>query len=142
MAATSDGTISVIGKPRSRVDGPLKVTGGAKYTSDFHFPGMLYAVPVGATIANGEIRTLNTAAAEKMPGVRAIYHRKNLGKLFRVAPGDRFGADMAHLDETRPPLEDDVIRYYGQYIGVLQAVADTFEAGRGGRGCRRGDLCE
>jgi xanthine dehydrogenase YagR molybdenum-binding subunit len=116
---------SVIGKPRQRVDGPLKVTGSAKYTSDFNFAGMLYAVPVGATIANGEIRTLNTAAAEAMPGVRAIYHRKNLGKLFRVAPGDRFGADMAHVDEARPPLEDDVIRYYGQYVAI--AVADTWE---------------
>ena len=124
MAGTSMAH-SVIGKPRQRVDGPLKVTGSAKYTSDFHFPGMLYAVPVGATIANGEIRSLNTAAAEKMPGVRAIYHRKNLGKLFRIAPGDHFGADMAHVDEVRPPLEDDVIRYYGQYVAL--AVADTLE---------------
>ncbi len=70
-------------------------------------------------------KSLNTAAAEAMPGVRAIYHRKNLGKLFRIAPGDRFGADMAHVDEARPPLEDDVIRYYGQYVAL--AVADTWE---------------
>jgi xanthine dehydrogenase YagR molybdenum-binding subunit len=124
MAATSS-AYSVIGNPRQRIDGPLKVSGGARYTSDFHFPGMLYAVPVGATIANGEIRTLNTAAAERMPGVRAIYHRKNFGKLFRVAPIESFGANMAHVSEARPPLEDDVIRYYGQYVAV--AVADTWE---------------
>src|ERR1700676_400790 len=109
---------SVIGKQTPRVDGRLKVTGGAKYTSDFHFAGMLYAVPVGATIAKGEIKTLNTAAAEKMPGVREIYHRKNLGKLFRMIEGESFDADMAHVDEARPPFDDDVIRYYGQYVAL------------------------
>jgi len=36
-----------------RIDGPFKVSGTAQYASDFHFPGMLYAVPVEATIANG-----------------------------------------------------------------------------------------
>ena len=63
---------TMIGKPVNRVDGPLKVTGKAQYTSDFHFPGLLYAVPVEATIANGRIRNLDTTAAEKMPGVRRL----------------------------------------------------------------------
>ena len=62
---------SPIGRDTPRVDGPLKVTGTAQYASDFHFPGLLYAVPVEATIANGKITKLDTAAAEKMPGVRA-----------------------------------------------------------------------
>ena len=44
---------AVFGRDTPRVDGPLKVTGSAKYTSDFHVPGLLYAVPVGATIAAG-----------------------------------------------------------------------------------------
>ena len=44
---------SPIGRDTPRVDGPLKVTGKAQYASDFHFPGMLYAVPVEATIASG-----------------------------------------------------------------------------------------
>ena len=38
---------SPIGRDTPRVDGPLKVSGKAQYTSDFHFPGLLYAVPVG-----------------------------------------------------------------------------------------------
>jgi xanthine dehydrogenase YagR molybdenum-binding subunit len=70
-------SISVIGKDQPRIDGPLKVSGGAMYASDFHFPGLLYAVPVEATIANGKIKKLDTTAAEKMPGVRAIFHRGN-----------------------------------------------------------------
>lgn len=113
---------SAIGRETKRIEGPLKVTGGAVYTSDHNFPGMLYAVPVGATIANGTIAKLETAEAEAMPRVHAIYHRANIGKLFRVAPNEDFSA---HSDEPRPPFEDDTIRYYGQYVAV--AVADTFE---------------
>ena len=38
-----------------RVDGPLKVTGAARYSSDYNLPGMLYAAPMCATIASGTI---------------------------------------------------------------------------------------
>ena len=99
------------------------MTGRAQYTSDFHFPGMLYAVPVEATIANGRVVELDTDAAEKMPGVRAIFHRENIGKIFRSTKEPvGFGGIT---EERRPPFEDDVIRYYGQYVAL--AVADTFE---------------
>ena len=116
---------SPIGRDTLRIDGARKVTGLAQYTSDFIFPGMLYGVPVEATIANGELLTLDTSAAEKMPGVRAILHRANIGKIFRSTPAPGF--DRVCL-ERRPPFEDDVIRYYGQYIAL--AVADTFEAAK------------
>src|SRR5207247_6540123 len=118
-------TVSPIGRETPRVDGPLKVSGKAQYTSDFHFPGMLYAVPVEATIANGRVVKLDTAAAEKMPGVRAILHRENIGKIFRSVPGPGF---EGICEERRPPFEDDVVRYYGQYIAL--AVADTFETAK------------
>jgi xanthine dehydrogenase YagR molybdenum-binding subunit len=126
MPATQETSItSPIGRKTPRVDGPLKVSGLAMYASDFHFPGMLYAVPVEATIASGHLTTLDTAAAEKMPGVRAIFHRENIGKIFRSVQGEGF---EGIVDERRPPFEDDVIRYYGQYIAL--AVADTFESAK------------
>jgi xanthine dehydrogenase YagR molybdenum-binding subunit len=119
-------TDSPIGRDTPRVDGPRKVSGHAKYTADFHFPGMLYAVPVEATIASGRVVMLDTAAAETMPGVRAILHRDNIGKIFRSSLGPGFDGIC---EERRPPFEDDVVRYYGQYIAL--AVADTFEAAKG-----------
>src|SRR5438094_1447036 len=118
-------TTSPIGRQTPRVDGPFKVSGNAQYASDFHFPGMLYAVPVEATIASGKIQNLDPAAAEKIPGVRAIFHRANIGKIFRSTPGQGFEGICI---ERRPPFEDDVIRYYGQYVAL--AVADTFEAAK------------
>src|SRR5947209_17493362 len=118
-------TTSPIGRKTPRVDGPLKVSGTAMYASDFHFPGMLYAVPVEATIANGRVEKLDTAAAEKMPGVRAIFHRQNIGKIFRSVKGEGL---KRICEERRPPFEDDVVRYYGQYVAL--AVADTFETAK------------
>ena len=126
--STTQGTRTVtppnspIGRATPRVDGPLKVSGKAEYATDFRFPGMLYAVPVEATIANGRLTGLDTAAAEKMPGVKAILHRGNIGKIYRSTLGPGF---EGIVDERRPPFADDVILYYGQYIAC--AVADTFE---------------
>ncbi|HWP74516.1 MAG TPA: xanthine dehydrogenase family protein molybdopterin-binding subunit, partial [Methylomirabilota bacterium] len=116
---------SSIGRDTPRVDGPLKVSGKAQYASDFHFPGMLYAMPVAATIANGRVTAIDSAVATKMPGVRAVFHRENIGKIFRSTFGPGF---QGVTDERRPPFEDDVVRYYGQYVAL--AVADTFEAAR------------
>src|SRR5271167_4808951 len=92
-----------------RVDGPLKVSGTAMYTSDHNLPGMLYAVPVCATIASGTITGIDTKLAESMPGVKAVYHRENIGKLYRTAPPSGFSGIV---DERRPPFEDDTVRYY------------------------------
>src|ERR671919_101827 len=116
---------SPIGRDTPRVDGPSKVTGKARYTSDFHFPGMLYAVPVEATIANGRVVKLDSSTAEKMPGVRAIFHRENIGEISRSVAGQDF---EGICEERRPPFEDDVVRYYGQYLAL--AVADTFETAK------------
>src|SRR3954468_10274591 len=127
MPTTQDNAAaSPIGRDTRRVDGPLKVTGKAQYASDFHFPGLLYGVPVEATIAKGKVTKLDVVAAEKMPGVRAIFHRENIGKIFRSVQGQGFEGIS---DERRPPFEDDIIRYYGQYVAL--AVADTFEAAKG-----------
>src|SRR5207248_11199244 len=107
MPATKrSASASPIDRDMVRVDGPLKVSGQAQYTSDLHFAGLLYAVPVGATIANGELTGLNTEVAEKMPGVRAILHRGNIGPIYRSTPQPGF---EGVCEERRPPFEDDVI---------------------------------
>lgn len=120
MNAPDKSLLAAIGGGHSRVDGALKVSGQARYTVDHQFEGMLYAMPVGATIARGRLQRLDTTAAQAMPGVQKIYTRENIGPLKRVSDKSKVS-----IDEKRPPLEDDVIRYYGQYIALV--VADTFE---------------
>jgi xanthine dehydrogenase YagR molybdenum-binding subunit len=112
----------IIGTAVPRIDGPLKVSGSAIYTADFHFPGMAYAVPIGSTIAKGSITNLDTGEAEKIPGVIAILHRGNIGNIYRSAPDLTFSA---YVDERRPPFDDDKIYYSGQYVAL--AVAESFE---------------
>ncbi|HYS68540.1 MAG TPA: xanthine dehydrogenase family protein molybdopterin-binding subunit [Paraburkholderia sp.] len=122
MSTAPDSQYAVIGKSHSRVDGPLKVSGLAVYTSDVDLPGLLHAVPVCSTIASGRLVSLDFAEAEAMPGVHAILHRGNIGRFYRISGNSM---ESGFVDEARPPFEDDEIRYYGQYIALV--VADTFE---------------
>lgn len=123
MSTVLDSLHAVIGKPHSRIDGPLKVSGEATYTSDVDLPGLLHAVPVSSTIASGKLVSLEFAAAESMPGVHAVLHRENIARFYRISGNS---IDAGYVDEARPPFEDDVIRYYGQYVALV--IADTFEA--------------
>lgn len=111
----------IIGRPTPRIDGPLKTTGSAKYAADFSFDGMAFAVPLVASIASGRVRHLDSSSAEKMPGVSLVLHHGNIGPLYRTVPGD----DNATSAEVRSALEDDVVRHWGQYIGLI--VAGTLE---------------
>jgi xanthine dehydrogenase YagR molybdenum-binding subunit len=62
----------LIGKRISRLDGPAKVTGAAKYTYDVHRPGMLYAKVLRCPHAHARVAKLDLAQVEKMPGVKAV----------------------------------------------------------------------
>src|SRR5436309_3073467 len=64
---------SLIGKRISRVDGPDKVAGRAKYTYDVHRPGMLYGKVVRSPYAHAKVVSVDTSAAEKIPGVKAVH---------------------------------------------------------------------
>src|SRR6201997_2349016 len=110
---------TVIGAMVPRVDGPLKTTGTARYASDYNFPGLVYAVPVRATVASGKIRRIDSTAAEGMPGVLLVMHHGNIMPLYRNAPGS------GRNSESRPPFEDETVSYWGQYVAAV--VAENFE---------------
>ncbi len=112
------GPSAIIGAALPRIDGPLKTTGTARYAADHNFPGLVYAVPVRATVASGRIRSIDTKAAEAMPGVLLVMHHGKVMPLYRNASGGR-------NSENRPPFEDDVVSYWGQYVAAV--VAETFE---------------
>ena len=122
MAQAASGNL--IGTSVPRIDGPLKTSGTAKYTSDHNFPNMVFAVPVQSPIGKGKIKSMDVSDAEKMRGVLRIYRFGHVPHLFR-AHGDDFDA---HVDETRPPFEDENIYYNGQYVAVV--FAETLEQAR------------
>lgn len=116
---------AIIGAAIPRIDGPLKTTGTARYASDYNFPGLVYAVPVRASIASGRIRSIDSSVAERMPGVLLVMHHGNIMPLYRNASGGR-------NSESRPAFEDETVSYWGQYVAAV--VAETFEQAQAGAG--------
>jgi xanthine dehydrogenase YagR molybdenum-binding subunit len=110
----------------TRLDAPLKVTGGAKYGADHTFPGMAYGYVVLSTIARGEIEAMDFTAAREAPGVVGVY--SPFDPLTLGTPNSMFG-------ETWVPLQDKEVTYYGQPIGFV--VAETFEQARDAAGLVR-----
>ena len=73
-----------VGRPTSRVDGPLKVTGQAKYAAEYPAADLLHGYIVGSTIAAGRITDINLARARLVPGVVEIFTHENRGKAVPV----------------------------------------------------------
>jgi xanthine dehydrogenase YagR molybdenum-binding subunit len=67
-------TRRLLGTKISRLDGPEKATGRARYTFDINRPGMIHARILRCPHAHARLRSIDTAAAQKTPGFRAIYN--------------------------------------------------------------------
>jgi xanthine dehydrogenase YagR molybdenum-binding subunit len=110
-------SIPVIGTARSRVDGPDKVTGAAKYTCDRALDGMLNAVIVPSAIANGRIVSIDATQARRATGVVLVMTHEN-------AP--RVNAKKSTPNDTLLfLLQDDTVEFDRQPVAVV--VAHTFE---------------
>jgi xanthine dehydrogenase YagR molybdenum-binding subunit len=99
----------------TRVDGPDKVTGRARYAFEHPVTGAAYAWPVQSTIAKGEIRSVDTSAALALPGVLAVLTPDN-------AP--RLTAD----DPELALFQSRAVAYRGQLVAAV--VAATLETAR------------
>jgi xanthine dehydrogenase YagR molybdenum-binding subunit len=96
---------SLIGKRISRVDGPAKVSGKAKYTYDINRPGMLYGKILRCPYAHAKVVSIDTSAAEKMPGVKAISIINGPGKELHWE-----GAEIVAVAALDEPTAEDAIR--------------------------------
>ncbi|MDK1020642.1 MAG: xanthine dehydrogenase family protein molybdopterin-binding subunit [Candidatus Hydrogenedentes bacterium] len=66
-----------IGARISRLDGPEKTTGTAKYSYDMNREGMLYAKLYQSPHAIAKVTAVDTSEAEAMPGVKGVYIEKD-----------------------------------------------------------------
>ena len=118
----------MIGEPRDRVDGRAKVTGGARYAAENNLPGLVHAVVVATTIPSGTIKSIDTAAAKKAPGVLAVLSHLNAPKLNPPPAQPQGGGGQPSGNFAEPhyiPFSDGSVHYVGQQIAVV--VADTLE---------------
>src|SRR5687768_11575325 len=110
--------------PIDRVDGKAKVTGSAAYAADHKMQNMAYGFLVGSTIAKGRIKSMDTKAAERAPGVLAVITHLNAPKI----PGYQTGKDPSKPPTAGTPLRifsNNDILYYDHPIALV--IADTYE---------------
>ena len=109
--------LKVVGRPLDRIDGPLKVTGTAPYAYEYHaeFPNAAYGYVLGAAIPRGRIEAIDTAAAERAPGVLLVLTHLN-------APKQGKGEHAA------PQLQGPEIKQSEQAVAFV--VAESFEQAR------------
>jgi len=108
--------MNTIGQPVSRVDGRLKVTGGARYTADIPIEGAVRATIVHSTIANGRTVSIDTMTAENAPGVLAVFTHRNMP---RMNPTPKPWSHLHPHGQSYLPLQDEQIHYAGQPIALV-----------------------
>ena len=105
-----------IGQPISRFDGRPKVTGKADYTADIAVPALLHAAIVSSRIARGRIRAIHVRAAERVPGVSAVFTYQNMP---RMNPTPKPWSHLHPHGQSYLPLQDDKILYGEQPIALV-----------------------
>lgn len=116
-------TETFVGAATSRIDGPAKVTGAAKYAAEYSAPDLAYGIVVSGAIARGRITSIDTAAALAVPGVLQVFTHENRRRTAWL--------DYNYQDEVAPPgspfrpLHGPEIQYSGQPVALV--VAETFE---------------
>jgi xanthine dehydrogenase YagR molybdenum-binding subunit len=109
----------LIGGSISRIDGPLKVQGKAKFAAEFPIDGMVYAAVAFSTIPKGRIVSINTDAARAAPGVVWVMTYENAP---RMKPVPLFQSQpKATGPDSLSVMQDDQIHWNGQAIAVVLA---------------------
>jgi xanthine dehydrogenase YagR molybdenum-binding subunit len=100
-----EGKRSLIGKRISRLDGPDKVSGRAKYTYDINRPGMLFGKVLRSPYAHAKIVSIDTSAAERIVGKDNIKIIKGPGTEIQWA-----GDDIVIVAAASEPVAEDAVR--------------------------------
>ena len=116
---------TIVGKPTPRTDAVAKVTGQAKYAGDMHLPGMLYASILRPPSLGATRQSLDTSAAEAVPGVTVV----NTGGLVAAlheqpdVAAKAIGLVKATWKENSLAVDDKAIfDYYERSLGSLRQV--------------------
>ena len=102
--------LNIIGKREKRVDALGKVTGAAKYADDYNLPHQLYGAVKYTQFPHAEILSIDTSAAESLPGVEAV-----------LIAADVPGKNHFGLIPNIPILAEGRSRYYGDVVAIVAA---------------------
>ena len=117
---------SVLGKPASRIDGRVKVTGAAKYAAEYNVAALAHGVVVSSAIAKGRIKRIHTADALSVEGVLDVLTHEHRPEL--ASTDEKYKDEVAPPGSPFRPLYDDRIHFSGQPVALV--VAEEFEIAR------------
>jgi CO/xanthine dehydrogenase Mo-binding subunit len=101
---------AILATSETRLEGPLKVTGRARYSADFSRPGMLHSRTLGSPYAHALIRRIDTSRARALPGVHDVITAHDIGLI-------RTGRRLMDY----PILAWERVRFVGERVAALAA---------------------
>ena len=111
----------VIGTRPIRHDGVDKVTGRAVYGADFKLPGLLYGKVLRSPHAHARIKSIDTSAAEALPGVKAVICGKDFPAADnKTAAAGEGAVNFSHL--SRNLMAQDKVLYHGHVVAAVAAI--------------------
>ncbi len=113
----------LIGKKHSRLDGPAKATGTAKYSYDINRKDMLHGRLYRCPYAHAKLKALDTSAAEKVPGFKALHLIAKPGQEFFYA-----GQEILGIAADTEEHAEDVLRAIKAEFEVLPHLVKEAEA--------------
>jgi xanthine dehydrogenase YagR molybdenum-binding subunit len=117
-----DAKLAVVGKRISRVEGPEKVTGEAKYTLDYtpkDLPGLLYGRILRSPYPHARVERIDATKAQALPGVKAVL-------LFDKGEGFNPGEILSVMSDG-PGAEprDRVVIFAGEEVAAVAAESEA-----------------
>ncbi len=118
------GRTAAIGRQASRLDGPEKVTGTARFAAEVAMDRLCYGTLVHSTIARGRITAIDVDQAERAPGVVLVVTHHNMPRIPKLALMSM--TDLTAVGSSDLPIMQDAdVHYNGQIVGII--VAETQE---------------
>ena len=114
----------LVGRALVRHDAVEKVAGRTRYAADFALPGMLHAVLKRSDVAHARLLTVDTSAAEAVPGVASVLTAKDVPEntVWVDVPGQTL--QVGALKARTNVLADGVVRYHGEPIAIVAAESE------------------
>ena len=117
-----------VGKNVKRVDAFEKVTGRAKYTDDLCDKSAYVAKILHSTVAHGIVKSVDTAEAEKIPGVVKVVTCFDVPKYYFPTAGHPWSTEPAHQDVSDRLLLQEHVRFYGDDVAAVVAENEVAAA--------------
>ncbi len=112
---------SFIGSPVERLEDLRFLRGRGEYVDDVPIADALHAVILRSSVPHGRIRSIDTAAALKCPGVRAVITAKDIGEIPVITMRQELLPEFKPYQQ--PVIAHDKVRYVGEPLAVV--IADS-----------------